>query len=134
MSLIKVGFLVDGMLEVYCNHCPNVVGLFTGNEIGQMSAAGIEVVCWDCEPGQADSVPLALRLPDDYFKITVDGLPFLAGWCECPVGSETYQVFYQDLHNQSLESAFDRLEKMGGIPLSSGTYQHKSSGLLEVKE
>jgi len=133
MSLIKVGFLVDGMLEVYCNRCPNVVGLFTGDEIGQMSVAGIEVVCWDCEPGNADAVPSQLKMDDDYFCVIVDGLPFLAAWCACPVGSEVYEVFYQGLHNQDIESAVGRLERMGAAPLSSGTYQHKNSGLLEVK-
>jgi len=86
MSLIYSIPAGRGAMAVFCPRCSEYVGTMTLAEIGQLSSAGIEPLCFDCDGG-ADVFPRQLYYQDDTFLIGIGGLSFLASWL---LGAESY--------------------------------------------
>lgn len=81
MSLIKISSAgPDGKCFALCAVCEQKVGVFTIDEIREMSRDDVIVTCFNCDPLFADSVPSVLYLAEEQYLLSIDGNPFLADW------------------------------------------------------
>ena len=81
MSLIKVSSCgPDGKCLVLCASCEARIGVFEMDEVRQMARDSVIVICFDCEPLYADTVPPVLYLAEETYLLSIDGQPFFADW------------------------------------------------------
>lgn len=79
MSVILSNSIGDGKQEIFCSVCRVSVGIVEPGELGAMSAAGVEVRCWE-HGSDPDVIPLSLLKLDDTFLLGIDKQPFLCKW------------------------------------------------------
>lgn len=78
MSLIVTQGGREGWAWIACPLCSALVGEFTFAEIGDLTRAGIEPYCFDCDPTGVDGPPKQLVLNDDHYLLGIGSAIFLA--------------------------------------------------------
>lgn len=78
--LILTGSEVDGKIEGLCSICYRDVGEFDLSELAELAKSNTPIICFECDPGAADSVHPALycedgryllKIQDDWFSVNI---------------------------------------------------------------
>jgi hypothetical protein len=121
MSLIYAVPSSERAMAVYCPRCSTYIGTLTLREIGELSMAGVEPLCFDCD-GKADFIPSQLYYKDDTFLIGLGGLSFLGSWEFGSKTDEPLELAYKPITTKlwySLKTGDIRVVTLPSLFLSS---------------
>lgn len=80
MSLIYCNFNSEGFVDLYCEKCQGWVGSEVMSVVSDMALRGEKILCFDCDPVDADIVPSHLYYFDDHFLLGLGDKSFLVNW------------------------------------------------------
>lgn len=126
MSLIFFHSASAGKVTVCCSQCSAIVGEMALEEVGELSSARVEVLCFDCDRCGVDDMPRHLFSPLDHYLIGYDEKVFLAEWVTDEAMPEAKDL---RMSNISLTTYFDLKTGYGPTyaPLSSSLNLNKKS-------
>lgn len=108
--LIVTRAIVEDKQEVCCSVCHQVVGLFSPQEMGELSVHLDAIYCFDCDSVQADTVHPSLYVEDERYFLWFDGT------CRSINLSKEVRVKQQiiNIKNQTIEDLYDHLREIFG--------------------